>query len=98
MNGVSIQHRGRQLQEHDLELFDFILAMDESNLATILRLPNAQENTTKIQLLRHYDSDKTGKAVPDPYYGTEKDFQEVFTILNRSIENLLNELTKYNEV
>ena len=40
-NGVKIDHRGRQLTERDLELFDHILAMDKSNYNNIFKLVNA---------------------------------------------------------
>lgn len=92
-NGVTIHHVGRQLHKGDLEVFDVILAMDESNLSNILRLPKADEYRDKIKLLRTYDPERNDDSVPDPYYGTEKDFQEVFEILDRSMEHLLQELT-----
>lgn len=95
-NGVPINHRGRQLHFNDLEEFDLVLAMDESNLQNILRLSNAATHHHKIKLMRSYDSDRKDNSVPDPYYGTEKDFQQVFEILNHSIEKLLIELTSDN--
>ncbi|MCU0397311.1 MAG: low molecular weight phosphotyrosine protein phosphatase [Cyclobacteriaceae bacterium] len=93
-NGISISHRGRQLTTHDLEHFDFILAMDRSNYQNILRLPNAARHEHKIALMRMYDPQRTHDDVPDPYYGGERGFQEVFEILNRSTESLLVHLEK----
>lgn len=89
-NKVEINHFGRQLSPTDLEVFDLILAMDQSNLENILRLPNAEAHLQKIKLVRSYDPSGLGD-VSDPYYGTEKDFQEVFEILDRTIENFLRE-------
>lgn len=91
-NGVTIQHIGRQLHTEDLETFDLILAMDENNLTNILRLQKAHEYREKIKLMRSYDPEKSDNSVPDPYYGTENDFQHVFEILNRSMDRLLIEL------
>ncbi len=88
-NGVAINHLGRQLHHHDLVHFDLILAMDESNLRNIHRLPNASQHSHKIKLMRSYDVYADTMEVPDPYYGTEQDFQQVFEILERSTENLL---------
>lgn len=93
-NGVKLNHLGRQLQETDLQNFDLIFAMDESNLDNIYKLKNAKDHMRKISLMRSHDPEKSGINVPDPYYGNEKDFQEVFDILDRSIESLLNELVK----
>jgi protein-tyrosine phosphatase len=93
-NGVQVQHIARQLNRQDLEDFDLILAMDRNNLDGIWRLPNAASYSQKIKLIRDFDPFGGGE-VPDPYYGGEKDFQEVFEMLNRSIENLIAEIVTY---
>ena len=89
-NGVTIDHCGRQFTANDLIEFDFILAMDKSNYQNILRLLKDKEHESKVMLMREFDTIGKGKDVPDPYYGGEKNFQEVFEILNRSSENFLN--------
>lgn len=87
-NGVTINHRGRQLSQGDLEHFDFIFAMDESNYRNILRLDLQHRYEHKINLMRTFDPFGTGD-VPDPYYGTEQNFQEVFDILDRTLDNFV---------
>jgi len=91
-NGIPINHLGRQLKKSDFEDFDLILAMDGSNYLNILRLGD-ESAKSKVKLMRDFDPKGKGD-VPDPYYGTEKDFDEVFEILDRSIENLINQLVK----
>jgi low molecular weight protein-tyrosine phosphatase len=88
-NGIVINHFGRQLIEEDLETYDYILAMDKSNYRDILLLSNSQDHVDKISLIRQYDPAETGGEVPDPYFGGERGFQEVFNMLERSIENLI---------
>ena len=92
-NGVQIKHRGRQIKPSDLEQFDLILAMDRANYNGILELTNAVTHAHKVQLIRNYDP-HGGEEVPDPYYGGEREFQEVFDILNRSIDSLIESLKK----
>jgi len=89
-NSVTIDHAGRQLTEDDLDKFDYILAMDASNHTNIFRLPNATMHGHKIHMMRAFDIENGD--VPDPYYGTAADFQQVFDILSRSIERFLNHL------
>jgi protein-tyrosine phosphatase len=91
-NGVTIDHCGRQFTRQDLIDFDFILAMDKNNRQDILRLLKNESHRTKVMLMRDFDPNKKGEDVPDPYYGGEKHFQEVFEILDRSTENFLNHL------
>ena len=91
-NGVVIEHLGRQLSENDLEYYDIILAMDQSNYQNILRLSNSAIHRKKIKLMREYDSVGKDNDVPDPYYGGEKNFQEVFEILDRSMDQFIMEI------
>lgn len=92
-NGVVIDHCGRQLSIEDLNDFDHILAMDNSNYNNILRLPGSAAYAHKVQLMRNFDPAGKGE-VPDPYYGGEEGFQEVFDILDRTMERLLDHLEK----
>jgi protein-tyrosine phosphatase len=91
INGIVIEHCGRQLTETDLAEFDFIIAMDNSNYRNILKLSNSMRFESKIKMMRDYDPSGTGD-VPDPYHGGEKGFQEVFDILNGSLDKFLKSL------
>jgi len=86
-NGVSIDHAGRQLCTDDFEKFDEIFVMDRSNYNNALRLAGIHKG--KLKMMRSFDPNGMDEEVPDPYYGEEKDFQNVFEILERSIEEYL---------
>lgn len=90
-NGVLLDHRGRQLSAEDLDHFDFILAMDRTNYNNILKLTNEQALRNKVMLMREFDAAE-GEEVPDPYYGGEDGFQEVFDILDRSMDGFIDHL------
>jgi len=94
-NHVAINHVARQLMDNDLIDYDHIIAMDQNNYSTILKMTTTKENRHKVRLMRDYDPQGKGD-VPDPYYGTEKDFKEVFEILERSIECFIEELKTKN--
>ncbi len=91
-NGLAYTHSGRKLAKNDFENFDYIIAMDDENLKNI-----RQVNTNKHQhifKMREFDLEGLDKDVPDPYYGGEQGFQEVFDILNRSTLHLLKEISR----
>ncbi len=89
-NGILINHIGRQLSRADLDNFDLILAMDGSNLFSILKL--SEESTrSKVKLMRSFDPQGNGD-VPDPYWGGDKEFDELYEILDRSIDGLIDHL------
>jgi protein-tyrosine phosphatase len=96
-NGVSIYHKGRQLSSEDLVVFDFIVAMDHSNHKNILKLETALQHGHKVKLIRSFDTEP-GDEVPDPYYGGEDGFQEVFEILDRSTDGLIKFLMKESRI
>jgi len=89
-NNIPISHNARQFRSADAQEFDLILAMDNNNYQNIMNAAHSSSHH-KIKLMRHYDPLGIGD-VPDPYYGNEKDFEEVFKILDRSIEALWIEL------
>jgi protein-tyrosine phosphatase len=91
-NSIPIFHNARQLKYSDSEEFDLILAMDENNYRNILSVTHSSHHH-KVKLMRSYDPLGSGD-VPDPYYGNEKNFEEVFTMLDRSIDSLLTELRR----
>lgn len=91
-NGVELTSRARQIIREDLQLFDYIIAMDKSNQNDILALSTGNEAKAKVVLMRNYDNATKNLNVPDPYLGGEREFQNVFDILDRSTANFLNEL------
>jgi protein-tyrosine phosphatase len=97
-NGVSIDHCGRQLTAKDLSHFDYILAMDNSNMKNIMKLDGAVQFSHKISLMREFDSQAKGADVPDPYFGGEGGFQEVFVMLDRTMENFLDHIRQTHHI
>jgi protein-tyrosine phosphatase len=89
-NGVAIDHKCRQLCADDFEKFEEIFVMDKSNYSNYSNsLKVAGEHHGKLKMMREFDPEGKGEEVPDPYYGSEKDFQNVFEILERSTEGYL---------
>ena len=96
-NGVTIDHVGRQLAAEDLAYYDLILAMDRSNYDNILRVRNASRYSEKIKMMRDFDPAGNGLDVPDPWFGGEQGFQEVFDILSRSVDGLLASMATFEK-
>ncbi len=96
-HNIGTAHEGRKLSEQDLKVFDHIVVMDEENFEFVHNMyhkafgmpPSAE----KLFLIRDYDPEVRGvHEVPDPYYGTKTDFENVFEILSRSNESFLEHL------
>ncbi|SHN19730.1 protein-tyrosine phosphatase [Cyclobacterium lianum] len=92
-NGIAMKHRGRQLHRTDFRDFDYLVAMDHSNLENIRKL-SAQINlpARNLHLMREFQENPEFPDVPDPYYGGADGFQKVFDILDESLDGLIREL------
>ncbi|MFQ3213386.1 MAG: protein-tyrosine phosphatase [Marivirga sp.] len=93
-NGLKINHRGRQFTTDDFKKFDKILVMDRSNLENVFSLSTRLSERERVALIRDYEEENSlkGTNVPDPYYGGEKGFQNVYDILERCTGKLLETL------
>ena len=91
MNGVDYSHRARQFRARDFNDFDFILPMDDSNMRDVMSI-DPGDGIAKVVKMRYYDEVAKNADVPDPYYGGPQGFQDVFDIIDRSSEELLDSL------
>lgn len=91
-HGVHLPSTARKFEYSDLEEFDLILAMDSENLENIKRLDRKNRFSNKIKMMREFDPQPGNGEVPDPYYGGPEGFENVFQVLNRSCEALLEKL------
>jgi protein-tyrosine phosphatase len=95
--GVNISNlRGRQFSKKDFELFDRIYVMDASNYRNVIALAANEEQKQKVYYLLHSISEEL-TDVPDPWFGGDQDFVEVFKLIDEACENLAAELLSVKE-
>ena len=95
--GMPLTGAARQFRAPDFERFDYVLAMDRQNLATLKRLAPDDAARDKIHLLRSFDPASGGSGsleVPDPYYGGPSGFDQVFDICLAACQGLLDHLRR----
>ncbi|MDZ7658683.1 low molecular weight protein-tyrosine-phosphatase [Fodinibius sp.] len=90
-HGITLHSKARQFEASDLDYYDLILAMDNENLENVRKMANGNHEN-KIGRMRDFDPKPGDGEVPDPYYGGPEGFENVFQIVKRSCENLLDEL------
>ena len=82
------QLRGRQVSREDFDRFDFILAMDEDNLANLRRIRPAGSRA-KVALLMSFAPHAGSREVPDPYHGGADGFENVLDLVDVACEGFL---------
>lgn len=93
--GVDISDlRARQFKSTDLDEFDYIFAMDKENQVNMLRLAKNEIGSEKVKLFLEYVDYLNYDEVPDPYYGSMKDFEFVFNMLDDATDKFIHQLTQ----
>ncbi|MFO8174768.1 MAG: low molecular weight protein-tyrosine-phosphatase [Longimicrobiales bacterium] len=92
-HGIALEGSARQVQPGDFRDFDYIVAMDESNLENLERFREGADGEASLHLLREFDPQGGhGAEVPDPYYGGPGGFEDVFEMVERSCRGLLDHI------
>lgn len=91
--GIDINHyRGRQINTSDFDEFDLIFAMDTSNYNNILALTNDREKQQRVKLILNESHPGSNQSVPDPYYGGEEGFENVYQMLDEACDVLIEKI------
>lgn len=80
--------RARKLRSSDYEEFDLIFAMDVYNFQDILHQAKEEEKS-KIKLILNESNPMKNMSVPDPYYGGEDGFKNVFLMLEQACDKII---------
>ncbi|MEO9483753.1 MAG: low molecular weight protein-tyrosine-phosphatase [Ekhidna sp.] len=95
-HGIPVNHRGQQFKKHHLNEFDYLLAMDHSNYRNMEI--EMGTDSDKLLLMRDFDPQGKGQDVPDPWYGGMNGFEEVYQILDRSLDEFLTFIKKAHDL
>ncbi len=84
--------RCRKFTYADFENFDLIYVMDRSNLADVLSLARNEQDKQKVELILNELQPGENLDVPDPYYGGDRGFENVYQMLDDACEIISNKL------
>jgi protein-tyrosine phosphatase len=92
-HGIDISKlKARQFKVADFDTFDYIFVMDSYNHTDVIALARNENDRKKVELILNMAFPNSNKAVPDPYYGGEKEFEQVFLLLNEACERIARTL------
>lgn len=83
--------RARQVKADDLTTFDYILAMDDENLADLEDMIRDQP-PANLSLFLDHSIKVTEREVPDPYFGGKDGFFHVIDLVENAADGLMREI------
>jgi protein-tyrosine phosphatase len=88
-HGIEYDGRARQIRREDFRQFDYILAMDGSNLADLRRMM-PDDSPAEVRRFLEFAEDAPKQDVPDPYYNGR--FEEVYQLVRQGAVGLLDHI------
>jgi protein-tyrosine phosphatase len=90
--GYQTEHTAQQFNAGWFDEYDLVVAMDRDNLRDLRRLAPNRSRTDSLRLMLEFDPDAESVDVPDPYYGSAGDFDEVLDLLEPACRGLVVQL------
>ncbi|WP_390595012.1 low molecular weight protein-tyrosine-phosphatase [Simiduia litorea] len=87
--------RARQVASDDFHVFDYVLAMDKSNLHALKQLQPANSKA-RLDLLLSFGSLPGFDQVPDPYYGEQDGFDMVLDLIEAGVSGLIDHIVAHD--
>jgi len=95
LNGIDItDQKSRKFSVEDFDHFDLIYAMDDSNYQNILKLSRNQTDQDKVKMILNESHPGENLSVPDPYYGGDQGFVNVYRMLEDACEIIADKIQK----
>ena len=76
--------KGRQFIADDFKVFDHIFVMDASNYQNVLDLATNESDKSKVKFILNEVYPNQNHDVPDPYYGGDQGFENVYKMLDEA--------------
>ncbi len=87
--------RARQFSVSDFDEFDTIFVMDSSNYADVIAQARNMTDKNKVEMILNRVYPNTNMSVPDPYFGGEQGFENVYILLDKACEIIIESIKQY---
>jgi low molecular weight protein-tyrosine phosphatase len=90
LNGIDISNqRSRRFTAEDFNRFDKIYAMADDVIDDMRRITRNNFDTTKVELLMNELFPGKNMDVPDPWYGPEPGYHQVFKMIDEACDAII---------
>jgi protein-tyrosine phosphatase len=90
MNGIDIcRQRARRFIKEDFERYDKIYAMADDVIDDIRQIAGKKYDASKVDLFLNELYPGKNASVPDPWYGPEAGYHEVYTLIDAACDKII---------
>jgi protein-tyrosine phosphatase len=90
LNGIDIcDQRARQFVREDFDRYDKLYAMADDVLYEMKRIAKNKWDEAKVDFFLNELHPGKDHSVPDPWYGTEPGFHEVYKLINETCDAII---------
>ena len=86
--------RSRLFVLSDFDDYDYIFTMDTSNQRNVQLMADEIGHSNSPKMIMDLVYPNEGISVPDPYYGGATGFEDVYQMLDRSLDKLIEIISK----
>jgi protein-tyrosine phosphatase len=91
LNGIDIcNQKARQFVKEDFDRYDKIYAMAEDVIDDMRRIARNKFDASKVELFLNELYPGKNMDVPDPWYGPEPGYHEVYELINKTCEVIVS--------
>lgn len=90
LNGIDIsKQKARRFVAEDFQVYDKIYALAEDVMDEMKRIARNKYDDTKVDLLMNELFPGQNRDVPDPWYGPEPGYHDVFKMISKACDQII---------
>jgi protein-tyrosine phosphatase len=91
--GLILANRAQQFQMDFFDRFDYVLAVDEEVMRVLYDYAQQPEYKAKLYLITQFSKAYKGQNIPDPYYASHAEYEQVLDMLHDACYGFLEHLS-----
>jgi protein-tyrosine phosphatase len=98
LNGLDIcDQKARQFVKEDMDRYDKIYAMADDVMEEIRQIAKNKFDPSRVELFLNELYPGKNKSVPDPWYGTEPGYHEVYQLIDKASDAIISKYAAGNK-
>ena len=88
-NGVTLKTRAKVFERANFDQFDYIFCVNEETMQAVQAMATSEQEENKVMLATQFSKNYHNLPIPDPYFGGEEGFNEVWNFVEDACRGIL---------